>query len=89
MYHERHCLRMLWHALNPEATQGNLEVSNAHAQHCLNYLRQMILCESNMRLEPLVDGEKTDGLGLEHTCRDWTVLYDYAEENYKGWPEEL
>ncbi|PSR79917.1 hypothetical protein PHLCEN_2v6818 [Hermanssonia centrifuga] len=63
-----------------------------HTQHCLNYVRQMILCESNLRLEQVKDspvGLKADGLGLEHTCRDWSILYDIAEENSKHWPEGL
>lgn len=47
-----------------------------------------------MRLEPFrpdADSgyDKVDGIGLEHTCRDWSALRDVVEDNYKTWPESL
>jgi len=52
----------------------------------------MALCASSNRLEPVkggaAEGLKVDGLGLEHTCRDWSVLHRIARENFKDWPED-
>lgn len=53
----------------------------------------MLLCASSTKLEPFVPDpemglEKVDGLLLDHTCRDWTVLRELAEDNYAAWPEQ-
>jgi hypothetical protein len=54
----------------------------------------MLLCGASIKLEPfrpnpIVGREMVDGLGLEHTCRDWSVLRKIAEENFDSWPEGL
>lgn len=67
-----------------------------HTQHCLNYVRQMLLCEAGTRLEPVFAAEengkmglKVDGLGVDHVCRDWSLLHDAVNENFRQWPDEL
>lgn len=66
-----------------------------HTQHCLNYVRQMLLCAANVRLEPVKvgrgtgeEGLKVDGLGLEHRCRDWSLIRKEVEENFERWPQD-
>ncbi|KAJ7459649.1 hypothetical protein B0H11DRAFT_2199166 [Mycena galericulata] len=61
-------------------------------RHCMNYLRQTILCGLNLRLESV---EKESGLTdrylYDTVCRDWTKLYDEAERNqlaYEKWKNE-
>ncbi|KAH7903246.1 hypothetical protein BJ138DRAFT_181613, partial [Hygrophoropsis aurantiaca] len=44
MFHELHCLRLLNAAFDGPAGT----VSKGHAQHCLNYLRQMALCSADL-----------------------------------------
>ena len=55
----------------------------------------MLLCAASVRLEPVkqasgagAGGPKVDGLGLEHRCRDWTVLRSEAEANFLTWPAD-
>jgi hypothetical protein len=87
MFHQLHCLDKLRRAVVHDPPS---EWERWHTQHCLNYVRQMLLCSSSNRLEPVkdvADGLKVDGLELEHTCRDWSVLRRIAEENFKDWPE--
>lgn len=59
-----------------------------HLQHCMNYIRQMVLCGADLTLEPEGDdrGEAT-GVGVTHTCRDWTTVYDTINDNYAKWTE--
>ncbi|KAJ3481077.1 hypothetical protein NLI96_g7905 [Meripilus lineatus] len=88
MFHQLHCLQQFSNAIAKRPTR---QTEWDHVSHCMNYVRQMVLCASNLRLEPLKEspqGLKVDGLGLKHTCRDWTRLWDLAEENYKGWTKE-
>jgi hypothetical protein len=86
MFHQLHCLDKMRSAIIQEPPS---EWEKWHTQHCLNYVRQMLLCSANVRLEPVKvssDGIKVDGLGVKHVCRDWSSLYDLAEENFKRWP---
>ncbi|OAX33771.1 hypothetical protein K503DRAFT_794403 [Rhizopogon vinicolor AM-OR11-026] len=87
MFHQIHCLQMLRLAL--------IDGPNDHNGHCLNYLRQVILCNSDITLDPLRDdldgtAAATDGLGVTHVCRDWLRVYAYVTENYNGplWAEQ-
>jgi len=89
MFHQLHCLDKLRRAVVEEPPS---EWERWHTQHCLNYIRQMLLCAASNKLEPVknvTEGLKVDGLGLEHTCRDWSVLRGIAEENFAEWPEDI
>lgn len=57
--------------------------------HCINYLRQLILCQPDLTLEPQsyflhdqLHKQGVDGLGVTHTCRDWTQVYAALEDNW-------
>jgi hypothetical protein len=81
MFHQIHCLQMIRVAL--------IHGPNEHSGHCLNFLRQAILCNSDITLDPLLDDSDgamaaTDGLGVTHICRDWLQVYDYVAENQRG-----
>jgi len=61
--------------------------ASALSEHCLNYLRQTILCLADTRLEP-VRRDKPPNIVIlagDYECRDWTALYKAAEENQKTW----
>ena len=97
MYHQLRCLRVLQQATAPlNASVFKFDIPppldniGGGVHHCLNYLRQMFLCAANLRLEPLTQdrelgGVKTDGIGLEHRCRDWTVVRRQVEANIEQW----
>ncbi|KAG2362352.1 hypothetical protein BDR07DRAFT_1609564 [Suillus spraguei] len=84
MFHQIHCLQMIRLAL--------INGPNDHSGHCLNFLRQAILCNSDTTLDPVyINGSMsgTNGLGVTHICRDWSQVYAYTEENQRGpaWAE--
>ncbi|KAI0648778.1 hypothetical protein C8Q79DRAFT_903489, partial [Trametes meyenii] len=91
MFHQLHCLDKMRRAI---VAPPDSEWESSHTQHCLNYVRQMLLCASSVRLEPVKEaddergsggGLKVDGLGLEHRCRDWSLLREKVEENFHDW----
>lgn len=55
-----------------------------HIRHCLNILRQAILCASDTTIAPFRPGHET-GVGTVHICREWEKVYDYIEENQLKW----
>ncbi|KZV99840.1 hypothetical protein EXIGLDRAFT_205910 [Exidia glandulosa HHB12029] len=90
MFHALHCLNAARMALeaafnvsSPFARQFfDAPDSFGHLQHCMIYLRQSLLCAADATLEP--ESEHTPGgvagSGVQHVCRDRSVLYDAAEE---------
>jgi len=90
MFHQLHCINNIRLAL------GLRPPSLYHIQHCMNYLRQMILCASNTRLEPMSRRLKesrnvtaVDGLGLTHVCRDWGAVYQLFEDERTQWKRRV
>ncbi|KAJ7642961.1 hypothetical protein DFH06DRAFT_1426664, partial [Mycena polygramma] len=76
MFHQMHCLQRVRDAiLDPEGS------ADQHAAHCLNLLRQTVLCASDTSLDALNMEGGTDGIGTVHVCRDWQKVYDFVEEN--------
>ncbi|KAJ6450729.1 hypothetical protein C8R47DRAFT_956351, partial [Mycena vitilis] len=77
LFHQLRCIGIIraQYKLAPDAP------ISSRTEHCLNYLRQTILCKPNFRLES-VDNEfgHTDH-SYETVCRDWTALYREAERN--------
>lgn len=92
IYHQFHCLDALrrsvvHHNWSDVSTKSRAE---RHVHHCLNMIRQAILCNSDTTLEPAFiynvrDGRNqsaASGLNVPHVCRDWTQVRSFAHENY-------
>ncbi|PYH93998.1 hypothetical protein BO71DRAFT_399247 [Aspergillus ellipticus CBS 707.79] len=59
---------------------------SAHVAHCVDYLRQAIMCAADTTPEKarVVNGtvqQDTDGWGVVHQCRDWDEVYEFAKTN--------
>ncbi|KAK5994224.1 Hydroxylase cctR-like protein [Cladobotryum mycophilum] len=94
MYHQLHCIAslkadtlflytLLDQTSSVEAIEGVKKKihKESHTAHCLEYLRQSIMCLGDTTLEPFV-GE----LGLdhiEHKCRNWDTLFEFATKHRK------
>lgn len=96
MYHQIHCLDSLRlavlgvrpHGEHRLGQSGNAHWEMDHVHHCLNYLRQTILCAADLTLEPEVEEGSDDageGLGVTHVCKDWSMAYQYVERNFEEW----
>ncbi|KAL1940039.1 hypothetical protein VTO73DRAFT_9374 [Trametes versicolor] len=85
MYHQLHCLRLMRYAL---ASGDRSDLKFTHFGHCLIYLRQLILCNPDLTLEPydVLEGDydvKQDG--STHVCQDWRQVYDAMASNWDSW----
>ncbi|KZV82435.1 hypothetical protein EXIGLDRAFT_778581 [Exidia glandulosa HHB12029] len=74
MFHQASCF------LAPPIFRQGIKPTK-HIQHCFNYIRQMILCRSDIRLEPIdpTHGAKAVDAAQLHTCRDWSRVYELLE----------
>ncbi|KAI0318449.1 hypothetical protein OF83DRAFT_1056870 [Amylostereum chailletii] len=69
MLHQLRCLDIVRDAFVNGSGIGPL------TRHCLNYLRQSILCLADTRLEPVIVSFSSD-----YVCSDWEALYDAIDE---------
>ncbi|KAI1783236.1 hypothetical protein LXA43DRAFT_903912 [Ganoderma leucocontextum] len=74
LYHQMHCLDRIRRGIGKNGY-------NPHVHHCINYLRQAILCEGDTTIEPGVPnlGDKVVRTTVQRTCRDWTQVYEAAK----------
>ncbi|KAH9929360.1 uncharacterized protein B0H18DRAFT_873804, partial [Fomitopsis serialis] len=79
LFHQLKCLDIV-RAQYADPTDARLPLTN----HCLNYLRQTILCHPNTRVEPAINSEGTAVRGYDTVCRDWTKVYEEAEKNVEA-----
>ncbi|KAJ7267909.1 hypothetical protein C8J57DRAFT_1326137 [Mycena rebaudengoi] len=77
-----HCLDIM-RRMYVEDHQGELD---AIGRHCLNYLRQTVLCRADLRLESLQDPDGPHAIDMygDFTCTDWRQVYARVEENEKS-----
>ncbi|KIM35411.1 hypothetical protein M413DRAFT_449795 [Hebeloma cylindrosporum] len=97
MYHQLHCLNGFRKMLSGEQRNASrIEHDEQHVLHCLSYLRQMVLCNADITLEPAFSAENTDGrktkaaygTGVTHQCKDWEEIRAFSESNYETWKSE-
>jgi len=92
--HQLHCVGNLKHAVVEFENSGTSTVPFEHMHHCVEILRQAIMCHGDLTLErPDFEGpayRDASGWGNVHFCRDWTRILDWVSENeihftQKGW----
>lgn len=85
MFHQLRCLNIIRSSLVSHRSHSTEEREMKLARHCMNYLRQMILCRSQLHLESVRDhvGPRITVSETTHTCKDWTAVYEAAEANVR------
>ncbi|KAN0092868.1 protein of unknown function (DUF3328) domain containing protein [Tylopilus felleus] len=83
LFHQLHCLDVIRVGYLTNRTHAF-----EHIQHCLRYLRQILVCHADTTLEDdipqFLDGSWThsaNGVGSVHRCKDWTVLRKWVAEH--------
>ena len=85
LFHQLRCLDIIRRdivrveLLPPAPEEGDSKLS----RHCLNYMRQMVLCRTDLALDPVF------GRGLEarvcpdtNQCVDWRRVYEELDKNH-------
>ena len=87
MFHQLRCLDILREIITQFHVDDQTNTTYSQpgmASHCMNYLRQTVLCRADLTLESLWSdtSSKVTVSDVTHACKDWTVVYKAAEENY-------
>ena len=62
-----------------------MESSPAHMRHCIDLLRQSLMCRPDLTVEAKDDAlGGVRGFGTEHQCVDWDGLVDWTR-NWQTW----
>ncbi len=91
--HQLHCLAMVRDVVVSSITGRERKTDGSadrHIVHCLDYIRQAIICNGDTTLEEfkaVLDGEGhaisyyIDGMGTTHQCRDWNAIKEFLVQN--------
>ena len=92
VYHQLHCLKILHRSLIPVLSQKKRDTSQKssfhlnHIEHCLDYLRQAVICAGDITLEPPDEHPEKgksplQGWGVSHTCRSWEYIEEWRRDH--------
>ena len=79
MMHQLRCLDII----REDMLRGRGEDPSALSKHCLNYIKQMVLCRGDTQLEPFQYPNHIDPINTDqvYECRDWSAVYDKVKES--------
>lgn len=81
MFHQLHCLNFLRFAYYPEAIEDMAPWDiAAHRDHCLDFIRQAIMCNGDSTFEPLT-AVGINGMGAIHQCRNFERIFSWAYDH--------
>jgi hypothetical protein len=88
--HQMHCLRVFQHELL--GVKGDVILSDlpGHFRHCLNYLRQTILCAAAGSLETgdaMQRDWEVDRIAGSMVCENWESIFEEVDQNSEYWEE--
>lgn len=91
VFHSLHCLNMIrmrvYADQYPEMLKENARV---HVDHCIESLRELLMCEGNMTPLPIewsLEGQRVNpNYAQRHTCRDFDALKAWTKERVTSLP---
>jgi Mycotoxin biosynthesis protein UstYa len=81
-FHQLRCLDIIRESYARDMLQKRANPTPL-TRHCMNYIRQMVLCRGDLKLERVVDpyGAHSVQIRDPKTCLDWRSLYSQVEAN--------
>ena len=81
MLHQLRCINLM----REQLTQSKAGRDVDRTQHCMNYLRQMLMCHADDMLDPYQYVHKMNALNAQpvRRCRDWRAVYERVEDNQR------
>ncbi|KAI0815993.1 hypothetical protein BC628DRAFT_31511 [Trametes gibbosa] len=87
LFHQLRCLNIVRDVVvqvHQDPISAATRRSSRLVEHCMNYLRQTVVCRGDLRLETVraYPSTKVTVSDVTHTCKDWSAVYKAAEDNY-------
>ena len=79
MMHQLRCLDVIRDQLTRPKSQRDIEPT----RHCLNYLRQTVICRGDLHFDPIQYPHKVNALHPHaiRRCKDWGAVYGAVWKN--------
>jgi hypothetical protein len=83
MFHQLRCLNIIRKAVVDLEALGTDEVVEPSdlGHHCVNYLRQMVLCRGDLELDLVLGKPYPNVFPDTYQCKDWEAVYQEVEKN--------
>ncbi|KZV71937.1 hypothetical protein PENSPDRAFT_684128 [Peniophora sp. CONT] len=75
LFHQLKCLDLI----REQYAAGPVPTAPPIIRHCMNYLRQTLLCHPNLSLEKGVTAHASVETRYDVACRDWTKVYSTVD----------
>ncbi|KAK3319878.1 hypothetical protein B0T19DRAFT_445666 [Cercophora scortea] len=82
-YHQLHCVSSIWRAYwaAVQGTEPEHDAGVGHVRHCIDYLRQSLMCLADTNQEPMDEKLKAStGFGVTRMCRSYDRSTAFADE---------
>ncbi|KAF6834249.1 hypothetical protein CPLU01_05060 [Colletotrichum plurivorum] len=97
VFHQLHCVNLLRKTLykdRPWPTDADDPMSLMHLEHCVDALRQAVMCSVDITPHPWVweDGQNREVTTVMHTCRNFDAVRDWARARdvfERGWDKTI
>ncbi|KAL1737092.1 hypothetical protein EV714DRAFT_265904 [Schizophyllum commune] len=88
VFHQLRCLDILREELVVQfqhADEPPPEKQSPLVNHCMNYIRQTVLCRADLTMESIrgLNYSTSTVSDVTHVCQDHTTIFRAAEENWK------
>ncbi|KIW66172.1 hypothetical protein PV04_08373 [Phialophora macrospora] len=87
MFHQLHRLAMLKYVAGTTFEtwyKPNTSFTPSHLNHCIDYLRQSIMCAGDVTLEPILPEVNNQGRAIKHQCRDFDAVQEFVNAHDLG-----
>ena len=82
VHHQLHCLKVIRQALHPESYDGPKRHMSEHLDHCLDNIRQLVMCKADISLQTYdwVDNNPRPfaNFKIEHECVNFEAINDWS-----------
>jgi len=90
MVHQLKCLNIIREEMVRDRTKDDRTPSML-GRHCLNYMRQIIMCRGDLELESFQYASHHNPIDWRgvYECKDWEAVFKGVKENqaeHRGWP---
>jgi len=85
MMHQLRCMNIIRESILEDRNATETSKPSDLARHCLNYLKQMMLCRADTYME-VFQYDNSDGpidLFSMYECRDWGTVHEAVKENQR------
>ncbi len=91
MYHQLRCLDIIRKKIAEVERrihhEPDFNAITPATQHCINYLREMVLCRGDLDLDTVAGLPKSEVQFSQYQCWDWEAVYSAVQKNqdaYRG-----